>query len=100
SFHERFRSEASLVSKLNHPHIVRIHALEQTDAGFLIDMEYLESGSLAELLLNHGVTLHASLRIVEQSLDALRVCHEAGVVHRDVKPSNILFDANGILRLT
>lgn len=94
-FEERFRQEARVVASLNHPHIVRIHALERIAGATTIDMAYAEGGSLSQALEAGRVPAGWVVRVVRQSLSALACCHGAGIVHRDVKPSNILLDEQG-----
>ncbi|MGC8724737.1 MAG: serine/threonine-protein kinase, partial [Acidobacteriota bacterium] len=96
----RWRRELRLGRLLQHPHLIRIHELIETEEGVALAMEYLPGGSLAERLAKEGplppdqveeVTLH--------TLEALCYLHAHDIVHRDVKPSNILLDAEGSLRL-
>lgn len=94
-FAERFREEARLIAVLEHPRIVGIHALEQIGTIWCIDMPFVRGGSLLKALAAPGVTPGQVVRWCGQVLDALGCCHESGVVHRDVKPSNILLTETG-----
>ncbi len=94
-FEERFRQEARLVAGLEHRGIVQIHNLVRVGADLAIDMAYVERGSLDDAVSKGGLTVHQALCWARDVLDALACCHEAGIVHRDVKPSNILLASDG-----
>ncbi|HOH32159.1 MAG TPA: serine/threonine-protein kinase, partial [Candidatus Hydrogenedentes bacterium] len=91
-FESRFLQEARLVASLNHPNIVPIHALEQINGEWILEMPYIEGGSLMDAEARGTLDLRQMLKCVRDVLLALAVCHEAGIIHRDVKPSNILLD--------
>lgn len=88
---ERFRREAMLVASINHPHLVTYHEFGVDDDGDLIlVMEYLKGLSLLELMRRDGpIPIESVARYVEQAAQGLVAAHEAGIVHRDVKPSNL-----------
>jgi eukaryotic-like serine/threonine-protein kinase len=86
----RFRREARLGASLNHPGIVSIFDSVSDEDSVLIVMEYVEGESLAERLRRGPLTTQAATSVLEQVADALDHAHRHGVVHRDVKPSNIL----------
>lgn len=87
----RFRREARLVSTLIHPHIVRTLQVGRSGGIVYIAMELVEGVSLGELLERHGkLPVQDATRILASVAEALDYAHEKGVVHRDVKPSNIL----------
>jgi len=94
-FVERFRREARAVAGLYHPNILRVHTLEELNGRWAIETEYVEAGSLADAMAGRGVSAFEAARLVHEVLGALARCHEAGIVHRDVKPSNILIGAEG-----
>jgi len=94
-FEARFRQEAQTVAGLRHANIIHIHALDRIDGRLTIDMEYMEGGSLADLEETHGVGLGEAVRYTRDVLEALACCHDAGVIHRDVKPSNVLLTPDG-----
>jgi serine/threonine protein kinase/TolB-like protein len=88
---ERFDREARTLAGLSHRNIVAIHDIDQSDAGHYLAMEYLAGGSLADRLELSRPPLHESLSLLAQLGGALGHAHAAGIVHRDVKPGNVLF---------
>ncbi|MCB9539278.1 MAG: serine/threonine protein kinase [Myxococcales bacterium] len=88
----RFQREAKAVARLNHPHIVQVHVFGQMETGQpYLAMEYVEGHTLTDLMIGSGRLPEArALRIVEQVCDALVEAHGAGLVHRDLKPDNIM----------
>jgi serine/threonine protein kinase len=98
---ERFQHEAQLLRKLNHPNIVRIlNSFEVKDQHYLV-MEYVERGSLAELLQREKrLSLSRSLKIALEIADALTRTHHLKVIHRDLKPANVLIDEEDVPYLT
>ena len=99
-FEERFRQEARLVGNLQHPNIVQLHALERFGDDLVIDMAYVEGGSLAAAMQSGRIRRNDVLCCVRDVLEALAVCHARGIIHRDVKPSNILLSGDGRALLT
>ena len=90
TFCERFISEAQIVARLSHAHIVTIHEVDVSDDTYYMAMEYVKAGTLQERIAE-GVSLHDSLMILKQVAEALEYAHQEGFLHRDVKPANILF---------
>ena len=94
SVRERFRREARIAAKLVHPNIVPLHAFGETPDALYFAMGYVEGESLATRLEREGrLPRPAAQRVLEEIADALAFAHREGVVHRDVKPENILLDA-------
>ena len=95
-FIARFETEAQLVARLEHPHIVPLYDYWREPGGAFLVMRYLRGGSAEERLVRQGpFTLEELTQLVEQVGTALAVAHAAGVVHRDVKPANVMFDEVG-----
>lgn len=99
-FVERFKRESDALRKLNHPNIVHLQEWVEADGNYYIVMEYLEGGSLSDLLRNKPLPLDRILDISLDLADALTRTHRLGIIHRDIKPSNILLDKDGTPRLT
>jgi len=100
-FVERFRREASSAAGLNHPNIVQIYDRGEAEGTYYIAMEYLEGRSLKEIILkyaplNPDLLVSISVQIVE----ALRFAHRRDVIHRDIKPQNIIIDSDGRVKVT
>ena len=94
----RFLREARILSQLDHPHICRIYDLvEEPDADLLV-LELIQGKSLGEAI-RRGLSSTARMRIALQLVQALAVAHGKGVVHRDLKPDNVLVDAHGDIKI-
>jgi tRNA A-37 threonylcarbamoyl transferase component Bud32 len=90
----RFKQEARAIARLNHPNTVPIHFVGENEGLVYYAMPYLEGRTVADLLKTEGpLTTDRALRIVEPVLEALQHAHDHGLVHRDVKPGNILIES-------
>jgi Tol biopolymer transport system component/tRNA A-37 threonylcarbamoyl transferase component Bud32 len=92
---QRFEREARAVSSLNHPHICTLYDIGEQDGTDYLVMEYIEGESLAERLKKAAVPLDQALRYAVEIADALDKAHRQGVVHRDLKPGNIMLTKSG-----
>jgi eukaryotic-like serine/threonine-protein kinase len=95
----RFIQEARAASALNHPNIVTIYDIDITDGVHYIAMEYVPGKTLNRLIGRKGLTLDEALQYAIQIADALSKAHTAGIVHRDVKPSNIIVTDDGAVKV-
>ena len=96
----RFRAEARTAARLEHPHVATVYDTGETDQRQLfIAMAYYPGETLRERISRAPLALGDALRIAAQVASALAAAHTAGIVHRDVKPANVLFDAEGGARL-
>lgn len=100
AFLRRFRAEARSVASLNHPHVLRVFDWGEDHDGPYLVLEYLGGGSLRDLLDRRVRLTHAqAARLGAEVADGLAYAHARGLVHRDVKPANLLFDEEGRVRV-
>ncbi|MBZ0105863.1 MAG: protein kinase [Sulfuricella denitrificans] len=100
-FEQRFYREAKSAGRLNHPNIVTIHDVGNTDNIAYMAMEFLEGVELRDIMdAGAQLELDRIVEIVSQVADGLAFAHEHGVVHRDIKPSNIMILKNGVAKIT
>jgi CheY-like chemotaxis protein len=97
---DRLKSEILLARQISHRNVVRTHDIGQWEGHYLITMELVRGISLANLLDQRGrLTVPATLAIGMQLCDALATAHEADVIHRDIKPGNLVVDDEGLLKV-
>lgn len=94
-FAERFEQEARALARLDHPNIVRVHDAGRAGGLFYLVMEYVKGETLRERAARTKSTPEEALGLVRQLSDALQYAHEQGVIHRDVKPENVILDGAG-----
>ncbi|MGQ0659103.1 MAG: serine/threonine-protein kinase [Chromatiales bacterium] len=96
---ERFMNEARIVASLRHPNVITIYDVGRHQNLIYISMEYIEGGDLKSRM-SEGISPYEALDIVKKITGALDCAHKSGVIHRDVKPANILFRKDGTPLLT
>jgi eukaryotic-like serine/threonine-protein kinase len=96
----RFLVEAQAIARLQHPHIVQIHHIGETDGLPYIELEYVEGGGLDETLDGTPWTARRAAALIEPLAGAVAEAHRLGIVHRDLKPGNILLMADGTPKIT
>ena len=104
-YQQRFRLEAQLGARINHPNVVRIYDFEKDNNTLILVMEYAAGGSLRDRLKekarrDEAIAIKDALRICHDIAAGLSSLHDIDIVHRDIKPSNILFDQNGNAKIT
>jgi eukaryotic-like serine/threonine-protein kinase len=100
-FIERFRREAKNAAALNHPSIVSIYDRGEAEDTYYIAMEFLDGRTLKELIVSRGAApVNVAIEYARQILSALRFAHRHGIVHRDIKPHNVLVDSEGRVKVT
>lgn len=97
----RFVNEAQIVARLNHPRIVRVHGIGRLpDDGYFMVMDFIEGGDLAALAARQPISAAQAAAIVADVADAIQHAHDRGVIHRDLKPGNVLIDRSGKIYVT
>ena len=100
-FVERFRREATHAAGLSHPNIVSIFDRGEADGSYYIVMEYVEGRTLKELIRSRGpCPVPVAIAYTRQILAGLRYAHRNGVIHRDIKPHNVIVDPEGVIKVT
>ena len=97
---ERFKTEIRLARHISDKHVVRTHDLGERDGVYFLTMEYVEGITVRELLDTRGrLGVGSALAIAAQLSQSLIAAHDQGVIHRDIKPQNLLLDATGMLKV-
>jgi tetratricopeptide (TPR) repeat protein len=95
----RFIREARAASALNHPNIITIHEIGESEGWHYIATEFIEGSTLRQLIAEGSLTLAETLDIAAQAAQALQAAHAAGIVHRDIKPENIMVRPDGLVKV-
>jgi len=98
-FAERFNREARALAKLSHPNIVAVYDFGQAHGLHYLVMEYVDGPNLRQIERTNKLSTREALQIIPQICEALQFAHDEGVVHRDVKPENVLLDKKGRVKI-
>lgn len=96
---KRFEREARAIATLKHPNIVTIYSVEEADGQPFITLELIEGATVSSLLARGGLTLDQFFNIAIPLADAISTAHEQNVTHRDLKPTNVMIEKNGTLKV-
>lgn len=100
NFVEKFRTEALAAARLSHPNIVNIYDVGQQDDIYYIIMEYVEGDTLKDIICNEGpLPVNKAVNIAIMICDGIHHAHEKGLIHKDIKPHNILITKNGMVKV-
>ena len=100
-FIESFKREARLMAKVSHPNVVQIYEVGDLDDQIYIAMQFFENGSLERRIRTEGpLPLKDAVRMVNQTARGLEAGHKIGLIHRDVKPANILYNQDGYIAIS
>ena len=101
AFAQRFLREARAMAKLDHPNIIRIWSVEEEKGSHCIVMEYFPGNDLKQIIRSRGpLPISEALSITTQIIQGLAYAHYMGIIHRDIKPGNILVDQAGKVKIT
>ena len=95
----RFKHEARAAAALNHPNIITVYDVGEHEGNAFIAMEYIQGQSLRNLLAKEELSTNKILDIATQICLGLSEAHQAGIIHRDIKPDNILIDDKGLVKI-
>jgi eukaryotic-like serine/threonine-protein kinase len=96
---ERFKKEARAISALNHPNIITIYAIEESEPGNFIATEFIDGQTLRERIADGPLPWQEAVKIALQITHALKSAHSLGIIHRDIKPANIMIRRDGIVKV-
>jgi Tol biopolymer transport system component/predicted Ser/Thr protein kinase len=95
----RFQREAKVLASLNHPNVGAIHGFEQSEGHQYLILEYIEGETLADRLAAGPLAVADAITVAKQIADALEAAHEKGVIHRDLKPGNVMVTHEGVVKV-
>src|SRR5438067_1891626 len=96
----RFRLEAEAAASLDHPHIVPIYEIGERDGSCYFSMKYVDGGQLDEVVKRKPMPLRRAVELIVKLAGTVHYAHQRGILHRDLKPGNVLLDGNGEPNLT
>ena len=100
NFLQRFKTEARALARLENQNIVGVHALRETEYGLFMVMEYVSAKTISEWLREKGrFSAAETIAIGSQIINAIRHAHKVGVIHRDIKPNNVLLNEDGTVKV-
>src|SRR5438105_9734630 len=97
---KRFRLEAEAAASLDNPGIVPIHEIGERDGSCYFSMKFIEGGQLDQVVARAPISIHRAAELISKLARTVHYAHERGILHRDIKPGNILFDRRGEPHLT
>src|SRR5689334_15550565 len=95
----RFVQEAKAASALNHPNIITIYEIDETDSGHFIATEFIDGETVRQCLRKAPMTLSRAVDVAAQVAAALAAAHQAGIIHRDIKPENVMVRDDGLVKV-
>lgn len=96
---QRFKQEARAASALNHPNIITIYEIGESNGKWFIATEFIKGKTLREILKTSRISINKTVEITRQIANALLAAHEAGIIHRDIKPENIMLRDDGLIKV-
>jgi tRNA A-37 threonylcarbamoyl transferase component Bud32 len=99
TFAERFRREAMVLARLDHPNVVKLYDFGDRGGLYYLVLEFVDSTNLRALMKQGLLAPKQALSVVREMCDALQFAHDEGIVHRDIKPENVLIDAKGRVKI-
>src|SRR5690349_18446880 len=100
NFRARFQREARTIARLEHRYILPVHDVREDDGIPYIVMRYTNGGDLGDLIASRSLSIARAAQLVTQVAEALAYAHRQGIIHRDVKPANVLLSRDGDALLT